>query len=124
MPGGVRLAVRELTTGREVIPAGGMGPGFIFGARFSPDSRRIGVIDGAWSGPWKLTVLDLETGHGHQLGLMAEFHGMLGSGYTQLASIDFTRNGDRVLAVGGDQQLRMWDLSSGREILPEGWPGA
>ena len=117
-----RLTLAELATGRRRVVEGVAASGSPLAACFSPDARQVGWVD--WDG--NIALWDLLTGPVRRLGVLQEPRSvnlMSDGGNGPSASLAFTPDGSR-LAVGEFDELRLWDVASGREVLTNlaRWP--
>ncbi|MSR60608.1 MAG: hypothetical protein EXS05_23700 [Planctomycetaceae bacterium] len=82
----------------------------IMGVDWSPDGQWIATVDGEWNsvGLNRLRLWNAETGQ--------QVHELATDGRSGLTSVAFSADGLQVVSTDADNQVRVWDVKSGREL--------
>jgi WD40 repeat protein len=92
----------------------------VYCVAFSPDGKLVASGDGEPEGkPGTVSVWNAQTGQ-----TVFSYTAPRGS-EVMFTGVAFSPDGSRVLAASPDQSVKVWDLTTGKEILwPKGRPGA
>ncbi len=101
----------DASTGKPVLDLAGH-TGSVFAAAFSHDVKQIVTASKSTNGSQALTVAVWDASSGAKLRVLEEKS--LGHG---LSAVAFSRDGQRIAAIIGRWAVKIWETSSGRELL-------
>lgn len=100
------LSLWDVETGKEVHQQNGFGKG-IFGLRFTSDGKTLSIGGVPSDMKRHVHLIDVATGNRrHEI-----------DGFGALMC-DFSSDGKTIAIAGADQKLRLWDVATGKQIVP------